>query len=355
MGARLRMSSLWVKNFGREVQINVYRKLDRVQQGVKIMGSFLGKECSPIFAQRIFRSYRILQLHSKLWANSFVMRRPNSRQWLLGFVMYSLCHPKESLQMIEESELMEHINDLDFIHELTAATVVCPDCSDRLVVDKKLQSVKYCHCPNSASAYDKKISGYKWTPYVETPDLLIWRQPHPDRPGLFLYKVYGYYDDISPKDFLSTQLDIEYRKEWDDTVLKLEIVNLDEKQKSEVIYWEMKWPRMFSNRDYLFARRHMVDEEKKTMIIMSKAITIPEWEEKKGVHRVTEYWSVMQIQAVRGMDEPGVEFGLTYYDNPGLSLPGWMNNWAAMTAIPDFLNKQRNAAREKLKSTLKVN
>jgi hypothetical protein len=97
------------------------------------------------------------------------------------------------------------MKDLDFIHELTAATVVCPHCKNRLVVDKKVPNVKYCHCPDAASAFDRKIkgkqnyklivifdfcsfSGYAWTPFVETADLLIWRMPHPDRPGLFMYK-----------------------------------------------------------------------------------------------------------------------------------------------------------------------
>jgi len=80
------------------------------------------------------------------------------------------------------------MRDLDFIHELTAGTVICPNCSDRLVVDKKLPNVKYCHCPNTTSVYNMKIADYSWVPFVETPDLLIWRQPHETQPGLFVYK-----------------------------------------------------------------------------------------------------------------------------------------------------------------------
>lgn len=52
-----------------------------------------------------------------------------------------------------------HMKDLDFIHDLTAATVVCPYCKDRLVVDKKVTNVKYCHCKDTKSAYDKKVKG----------------------------------------------------------------------------------------------------------------------------------------------------------------------------------------------------
>lgn len=53
------------------------------------------------------------------------------------------------------------MKDLDFIHELTSATVVCPHCQDRLVVDKKIPNVKYCHCPDAQSAYDRKVKGKK--------------------------------------------------------------------------------------------------------------------------------------------------------------------------------------------------
>ncbi|OXA43375.1 stAR-related lipid transfer protein 7, mitochondrial isoform X2 [Folsomia candida] len=319
------------------------------RHGLKIMGSFVGKECSPIFAQRVFRTCRVIQLHSKLWSNHLNrFRGPLGRQALLSFLLVSLCDANPRLgESILNSELVEHMKDLDFIHELTSATVVCPHCQDRLVVDKKIPNVKYCHCPDAQSAYDRKVKGYAWTPFVETADLLIWRMPHPDRPGLFMYKVYGYYDDISAEDFLNTQLDIEYRKGWDDTVLKLNVVESSPEISQDVIYWEMKWPTMFSNRDYLFARRHLVDRQKKTIVIISKAVPHPAVPDKKGVHRVKEYWSVMQVNAVNGLSEPGVEFGLTYFDNPGVSLPQWMQNWASMTAIPEFLDKQRNAARAK--------
>jgi len=165
-----------------------------------------------------------------------------------------------------------------------------------------------------------------------------------------MYKVYGFYDDISAEDFLSIQLDIDYRKEWDDTVLKLEAVETNEDINQEIIYWALKWPTMFSNRDYLFARRHLVDHQKQGVILISKAVSHPSYPDRKGLHRVKEYWSVMQINSTKGLSDPGVEFGLTYFDNPGVALPQWMTNWAAMTAIPEFLDKQRNAARARKKS-----
>lgn len=86
----------------------------------------------------------------------------------------------------------------------------------------------------------------------------------------FVILVYGYYDDISPADFLETQLDLKYRKKWDNSVLKLDLVESDERNQVDIVHWEMQWPRMFSNRDYCFARRHLVDKTKNTMIILNK-------------------------------------------------------------------------------------
>jgi len=365
--------------------------LESLRQGLLSLGIFIGKSSSPIFAQRICRTYQVLQLHSRLWSgaalsgtsaaggtlpsaagksSSFIVNKLNSKQWFLSFIIFSLCEQRnyttrkkqlgrlqggeeaKELQIIKESELFAHMGDLDFIHELTASTVICPECNDRLIVDRKLKNVQYCRCSQGKFALDVDLEGNKWAPYVETPDLLIWRQPHETNEGLYKYKVYGYYNDITPTDFLATQLDLTYRKKWDSHVLNLEIVEQNVKSGIDIVHWEMEWPKLFANRDYCFARRHIVNEKEGTIVIMNKAIAHHRVPEKNGTVRVKEYYSVMQIKAVKGLNEPGVEFGLTYYDNPGLALPAWLLNWAAMTAIPDFLNQVRNAARIRRKAEL---
>jgi hypothetical protein len=89
--------------------------------------------------------------------------------------------------------------------------------------------------------------------------------------GFFLvFAVYGYYDDISAENFLNTQLDVAYRRKWDETALKLEVIESDKDINQDILYWEMKWPTMFSNRDYVFARRHLVDKATNTIVIISK-------------------------------------------------------------------------------------
>lgn len=47
------------------------------------------------------------------------------------------------------------------------------------------------------------------------------------------------------------QTDINYRREWDNTAVKLDVVDSDEEDEQQVIYWEMLWPRLFANRDYV--------------------------------------------------------------------------------------------------------
>lgn len=79
-------------------------------------------------------------------------------------------------------------------------------------------------------------------PFIEKEDLVVWRRPCGE--GLFEYKVYGSYHDVSAEDFLNVQVDTDYRKEWDATAVQLVIGERDpmEDSNSDILYWEMKWP-----------------------------------------------------------------------------------------------------------------
>ena len=71
-------------------------------------------------------------------------------------------------------------------------------------------------------------------------------------------------------DFLNTQLDIDSRRKWDDTAVKLFVIDKDPLKQLENIYWEMEWPKLMSNRDYVFARRHMIDRSTGSIVMISK-------------------------------------------------------------------------------------
>lgn len=127
------------------------------------------------------------------------------------------------------------------------------------------------------------------------------------------------YPDITAEDFLFVQTDIEYRREWDDTAIVLDVVESDEVEgmNSQVIYWEILWPKLFSNRDYVFVRQHFIDRQRNLILIVNKSTKHPSCPVKPGLQRVKEYWSFMVIKPRTTFDEPGLEFILTYFDNPG--------------------------------------
>ncbi|XP_049811669.1 stAR-related lipid transfer protein 7, mitochondrial isoform X2 [Schistocerca nitens] len=158
--------------------------------------------------------------------------------------------------------------------------------------------------------------------------------------------VYGKYSDVSAQAFLQAQIDTDYRKEWDNTAVTLKIIDSEPTSNSDVIYWEMQWPKLFSNRDYVFNRRYMICVEKNVIIIVNKCVEHPGCPEKPENHRVKEYWSYMVIKPFTHFNEPGIEFVLTYFDNPGVSIPSALSAWVAITGLPDFLSRLRAAARQ---------
>lgn len=78
--------------------------------------------------------------------------------------------------------------------------------------------------------------------------MLIWRRKEPNAGGLYAYKVYGSFADVTAEDFLQTQIDVNYRKNWDPTARELRVIDTDPmsdpsgSDHSDIIYWETIWP-----------------------------------------------------------------------------------------------------------------
>ena len=47
-----------------------------------------------------------------------------------------------------------------------------------------------------------------------------------------------------------------------------------------------------------------------------------------------------------GWNEPGLEFSLTAFENPGLRLPSSITTWVAIRGMPEFMNNLRKACLE---------
>ena len=260
--------------------------------------------------------------------------------------------------------MKSHVRDLDYAHKLTEATLTCPSCQKRHLIDQKIDGVQYCSCP------DKKSSVYGhlaencadddtcWAPFLERKDVIVWRREHPEQKGLYAYKMYGRFDDVTATEFLEIQMDLsEFRLQWDISTAQCHIISEDQSSSNEfttdlsqVYYWEVNWPRFFSNRDYVCARRAVKiesnDPEERRIVVYSKSATHNSYPEKSKTYRVQDYVSVLTIKPFDTFDKPGVEFSLTAFENPGLSLPSSITTWVALRAMPEFMLNLRQACLE---------
>ncbi|XP_060523581.1 stAR-related lipid transfer protein 7, mitochondrial isoform X2 [Cylas formicarius] len=298
-------------------------------------------EC--VFAQRVRRGQQMICMYSKWWEEKAfkeflrklrVTINRNGKELLLGAVGVSAYNWEEN--RIRDAEFTEHLSDLDYIYNLKEQTMCLP-CEEG---HKSSRNVTLCRCGTggvTTKSYDD------WTPFIEKDDLIVWRRLRGD--SLYEYKVYGSYYDVTAEDFLYVQVDSDYRKEWDATAVQLEIGERDVESNSDILYWEMLWPRLFVNRDYVFNRRYKIEPETNTIVIINKTTEYPSFPKYPDKYRVEDYWSYMVIKPYADMKKPGIEFSLTYFDNPGVNIPAAVTTWVAKSAMPDFLVKLREASK----------
>ncbi|XP_033308228.1 stAR-related lipid transfer protein 7, mitochondrial-like isoform X1 [Bombus bifarius] len=356
-GTRLASSFGQYENCGKFCE---YR--NRVALWLKQQSGQVAKACARQFefiaAQRIRRSLQIFHLYTRIWdevaLKEFMKnwkRRTmrNARHFLtssIGVTVYNW-----DRERINEEELNSCRQDIEKIHKLRDITVICPKCHLRIMIDAQQPGIKYCTCYGNKFNATSNQDPEGWRPYIERQDMLIWRREEPNSGGLFAYKVYGTFSDVTAEDFLQTQIDLDYRKKWDLTARELKIIDTDPKlEKSvdngtDVIYWETIWPRLFTNRDYVYQRRWIMDKEKQLIVIISKVTEHPNAPAKPGIYRVTTYWSYMVIRPYTELHQPGIEFGLTYFDDPGVNIPSAITAWVAMSGLPDFLIRMRQASK----------
>lgn len=192
---------------------------------------------------------------------------------------------------------------------------------------------------DKGSAMIESASEKEWQPYFSKNEFHIWKRE--ERTAMYSYKVYAHFNDISAADLLHVQVDLDYRKQWDDTAVALHLIEEDPMPgtNSHLIYWEMQWPKFFNNRDYVYCRRFICDDKRKVMMVANRGTQHPQYPQVNGKVRVTDYWSFMVIKPFRSFQEPGVHYILTYYDDPGLPIPQSIKSWVAQKQMPDILQK----------------
>ncbi|XP_069785744.1 phosphatidylcholine transfer protein isoform X3 [Narcine bancroftii] len=148
---------------------------------------------------------------------------------------------------------------------------------------------------------------------------VIFLFPKKQESCLYEYKIYGTFTDFAPELFVDVYMDLEYRKQWDSYVKELyELEHCGEK----LIYWEVKYPFLLSNRDYVYRRElHDLDiNGRKIWVISAKSKCVPGLPAKSGMIRVEDYHQTVVIES---------DVFLHYFDNPGGMIPTFLINWAA--------------------------
>ncbi|XP_010005729.1 PREDICTED: stAR-related lipid transfer protein 7, mitochondrial [Chaetura pelagica] len=206
-----------------------------------------------------------------------------------------------------------------------------------------------CPCPDSRPEFPAA----PWELVMDKQHFKLWRRPI-EGTHLYQYRVFGSYTDVTPRQFFNVQLDTEYRKKWDNLVIKLDVIERDLATGSEVIHWVTHFPYPMYSRDYVYVRRYSVDKENNLMVLVSRAVEHPGVPEDPEYVRVRTYESQMVIRPHKTFDENGFDYLLTYSDNPQTVFPRYCVSWMVSSGMPDFLEKLHAAALKAKKLELEV-
>ncbi len=80
--------------------------------------------------------------------------------------------------------MLNHRGDVDLAHKLIQRTLTCSKCGKRHAIGGEVDGVEYCKCgggdDGGGGGGKGKKHGVAWTPFLEKPNILVWRQEHPE-------------------------------------------------------------------------------------------------------------------------------------------------------------------------------
>nr|CDS27257.1 star lipid transfer protein 7 [Hymenolepis microstoma] len=220
-----------------------------------------------------------------------------------------------------------------------------------------------------------------WELIIDRPELRMWRRPSSRlsgiSSGLYEYRVCGSFTDISARCFLEVQLNLEYRRQWDNSVVALESSRSTNQTadaaETEVIRWVARFPFPMARREYIYARRWWLTTSALTpthegliALIISRACNrmsknegngenstkgsdgshscSVEAQSEGGMVSVKAYESNIFIRSHGNIDEPGLDYFLVYYDDPELILSAEAASRISSTVVPKLLERLHDAA-----------
>ncbi|EFO97201.1 hypothetical protein CRE_04343 [Caenorhabditis remanei] len=232
-------------------------------------------------------------------------------------------------------------NDRRFTRFAIAASTLGFTFKEHGISDKRM-----AECDNCEEEFaHRKTPGNGWELLYEEKDMLAFRRRIEGPYEMYEYKCVGTYYDISPRTFLDAQNDLKYRKEWDENIVTIEVVK--EENENELIRWVSKFPYPMYPREYVYVRRTWVSDNEKYAVIDSESVQPEVFPSiSKTNVRVRSYTSRMSIRAHTDWESHGVDYILTYCDNPEANIPRYIYNWMVNKGGPYFLKQVHKAARE---------
>ena len=156
---------------------------------------------------------------------------------------------------------------------------------------------------------EEHLAANGWIRDINQPSLSIWRKPLEQ--NLSLYKIFGSFETISAVEFYNAQINDQYRSIWDKSVSSLHVID-NITNNREVVYWATKFPFPLKDRDYVFERAHLMDNEKIT--INSRSITHNHKPVTSKHVRVLKYGSQMVIYPHKDFHQVKFyEFSYTFF------------------------------------------
>jgi len=182
----------------------------------------------------------------------------------------------------------------------------------------------------------------------ERDQLKVYTRKRPS--GETEYRLFSKVETITPRDYLELQLNVDYRKEWDQWVKELYLIECtgtsewNSRNEACAIRWVQKMPGGFlSPREYIYFREFFHDEENKLIVLTAREADHPEYPPSKGLVRVNNYKSCMVI-TYDDFNSPGLTVMLTYHDDVSKILPSVFRRWSDNKGMRDSQEKLLNQA-----------
>ncbi|XP_058416597.1 phosphatidylcholine transfer protein-like isoform X2 [Diceros bicornis minor] len=159
--------------------------------------------------------------------------------------------------------------------------------------------------------------------------------------GLYKYKGFGVLKDCPPDQLANVCMDLDYRKQWGVCVEEL---YEKECNGQTMVYLQVRCPFSKPNKDYVYIRerRELDVEGRKIHVVLAQSTSHPEFPERSGVIRVTQYKESLALTSDGGN---GSKVFMYYFDNLGGEILTRLIDWAAKKGVPEFLKELVKACR----------